>query len=156
MKALLLIPFLLLFTQISFSSTKIFTDGKDDLMKVDIEFSNLSKEKGTNFSFAQYVADDGVMLRRDSYPIVGKDKITKELLSDDDKDITLTWAPLYADIAGSGEIGYTYGLWEIHIKKDDGGEDIRKGTYVTIWKKDKAGKWKFVLDTGNSGLEPKK
>jgi ketosteroid isomerase-like protein len=27
-----------------------------------------------------------------------------------------------------------------------------KGTYVTIWRKQKDGKWKFVLDTGNQGV----
>jgi hypothetical protein len=33
---------------------------------------------------------------------------------------------------------------------------VRKGTYVSIWKKDENGNWKWVLDTGNPGLEPKK
>ncbi len=155
MKLFLLIPFFIFLTKISSAAQfkENSYNGKEDLMKVDTEFSNLSKEKGTNYSFLQYLADDGVMLRRNSYPIVGKDKISHDLLSDDDKNLTLTWAPLYADIAESGEIGYTYGLWEMHIKKEDGTEDTRKGTYVTIWKKDKAGNWKFVLDTGKSGLE---
>jgi ketosteroid isomerase-like protein len=26
------------------------------------------------------------------------------------------------------------------------------GTYTSIWKKEKNGKWKFVLDTGNEGI----
>jgi ketosteroid isomerase-like protein len=159
MRSLLLIPLLLLISQISFSSPKFsaknFRDAKDELKQADIDFSNLSKEKGMNFAFLEYVADDGVLLRPFTYPIVGKDNISKEMLSNDDKNLQLTWAPLYGDVAASGEMGYTYGTYEMKIKKEDGTEDVRKGTYVSIWKKDKAGKWKFVLDTGNPGLEPK-
>lgn len=157
MKLILLIPFLLLLSQNSFSKNfhGDFSGGKEELMQADIDFSNLSVAKGVNYSFMEYVADDGVLLKPNSHPIVGKEAIA-EIYSGDDSRLKLTWAPLYADIAESGEIGYTYGLWEMHVKKDDGTEDVRKGTYVTIWKKDKSGKWKFVLDTGNPGLEPKK
>ncbi len=36
------------------------------------------------------------------------------------------------------------------------GEDIKKGTYVSIWKKNKEGVWKYVLDACNEGLGDKK
>jgi ketosteroid isomerase-like protein len=32
---------------------------------------------------------------------------------------------------------------------------ISRGTYVTIWEKQKDGTWKFVMDTGTSGLPEK-
>jgi len=133
-------------------------DGKDELKQADIDFSNLSKEKGIAVAFTEYVADDGVLLRPFSYPIVGKEKVS-ELMNQDDGSgaaATLTWVPLYADIAESKEMGYTYGTWEMLIIKADKTEEKRVGTYVSIWKKDKQGKWKWVLDTGNPGLEPKK
>lgn len=152
MKFILLLSFFLTLSRISLSKN---STGGDEVKQADIDFSNLSKEKGMNFAFLEYAADDGVMLRPYSYPIIGKEKLSKELFTGDDKGFTLTWTPLYGDIAQSGELGYTYGTWEMTIIKDDGGEEIRKGTYVSIWKKDKAGKWKFVLDTGNPGLEPK-
>jgi len=159
MKSLLLLPLLLLFSQISFSApkniSKNYRDGKDDIIQTDIDFSNLSKKKGMNHAFLEYVADDGVLLRPFTYPIAGREKVSEALLAGDDKNFQLTWAPLYADIAASGELGYTYGTYEMKIIKEDGNEEIRKGTYVSIWKKDKAGRWKFVLDTGNPGLEPK-
>ena len=159
MKSFLVIPLLLLLAQISYSftatPTKKFTDPSEELKQADIDFSNLSKEKGMNYAFIEYVAFDGVLLRPFTYPIIGKEKVTEELLANDDKNFQLTWMPLYGDVAASGELGYTYGTFEMKIKKDDGSEETRKGTYVSIWKKDKTGKWKFVLDTGNPGLEPK-
>jgi ketosteroid isomerase-like protein len=27
-----------------------------------------------------------------------------------------------------------------------------KGTYISVWKKDAAGNWKYVLDSGNKGI----
>lgn len=33
------------------------------------------------------------------------------------------------------------------------GNQENKGTYVSVWKKDNKGEWKFVLDSGNEGLD---
>jgi ketosteroid isomerase-like protein len=153
---ILLIPFFLLVSKFSFSQNSKTNDPAEEVKQADISFSNLSKEKGMNFAFLEYLADDGVLLRPNMYPVVGKDTIKKTFFDEaDDKNLTLTWAPLYGLIAESGELGYTYGTWQMEIIKEDKTTDIRKGTYVTIWKKDSSGKWKFVLDTGNPGLEPK-
>jgi ketosteroid isomerase-like protein len=65
-----------------------------------------------------------------------------------DSSVQMTWEPQGGDIAASGELGYTYGIYELR----DGGDNVQRGTYVTIWKKQEDGKWKFVLDSGNQGL----
>lgn len=127
---------------------------KEALKQVDIEFSNLSLEKGMNYAFLSYAAHDGVLLRPKSYPIEGIDKI-KESLEDSDTSFTLTWSPLFAAVSESLELGYTYGIYELTIKSSDANPQVHKGTYLTIWKKDKYGNWKFVLDTGNAGLGEK-
>ena len=117
-----------------------------ELMAVDRAFSALSKERGINYAFLSYVAEDGVMLRPNKMPLVGKEKINA-LFHGKDSDKEFTWEPLYADISESGELGYTYGTFSISIEGK-----TQKGTYVSIWKKDSRGKWKFVLDSGNDGL----
>jgi ketosteroid isomerase-like protein len=153
---LFLIPLLLLFHQTSFSNQSASSGGKEEVKQADIDFSNMSRAKGMAAAFIEYVAEDGVLLRPYSYPIIGKEKISELMNQDDGTVFTLIWMPLDADIAESGEIGYTYGTWEMKIQNADKTEEIRKGTYATVWKKNKEGKWKFVLDTGNPGLEPKK
>ena len=115
-------------------------------MAVDRAFSALSKERGMNYAFLSYVAEDGVMLSPNKMPVVGKDKINA-LFHGNDSDKEFTWEPLYADISGSGELGYTYGTYAITTEGE-----TQKGTYVSIWKKDSKGAWKFVLDSGNDGL----
>ena len=121
-------------------------DMNKELIAADKAFSALSKEKGMNHAFLSYVAKDGVMLSPNKMPVVGKNKI-QALFQSDDSKLVFTWNPLHADVAKSGDLGYTYGTYEILE-----GASIQKGTYVSIWKKDATGKWKFVLDSGNEGL----
>jgi ketosteroid isomerase-like protein len=128
---------------------------KDSLKQTDINFSNLSAEKGMNHAFLSYADENAVLLKPNSYPIEGIEKL-RERYSKPDTSFTLIWKPLYADIAVSLELGYTYGTWELKAKDEKGNPVSYYGTYLTIWKKDKNGNWKFVLDTGNSGLEEKK
>ncbi|MCI0715440.1 MAG: DUF4440 domain-containing protein [Chlorobi bacterium] len=127
---------------------------KETLKQVDIDFSNQSKEKGMREAFLAYAADNAVLLRPHSYPIEGLEEI-KKFLGDENPPFTLTWTPEFADVSVSGELGYTYGIYELTDKDENGNEIAHKGTYLSVWKKDKKGNWKWILDTGNPGLEPK-
>lgn len=129
--------------------------GTDDLKNADIDFSNLSREKGIKEAFIAYTAENGVLLRPFMMPVVGYDAV-KKFMEEGDSNFQLTWEPLYADVSESGEMGYTYGLYTAVFRDEKGVENSGRGTYVSTWKKDKNGNWKFVLDTGNPGLEPKK
>ncbi len=124
---------------------------RNDLLQTDIAFSQLSEQKGRNASFIAYAAEDAVLLRPFSMPVKGKDTIANLLNSYPDSLYTLTWVPIKSDVSHSGELGYTYGTYLLKIK-DIGNEE---GTYCTVWKKDKNHSWKFVLDTGNEGLNKK-
>ena len=128
---------------------------KKELLNVDAQFSKLSEARGVNEAFLSYLADDCVLLRPNSFPIVGKEISKVRYFSRPDSGYTLTWKSLYADIAQSGELGYTYGIYEFKAIDPEGKPIIGNGTYVSIWKKDSFGNWKLVLDTGNEGLEPK-
>ena len=119
---------------------------KNTLIEVDKTFSSLSEQKGMNHAFMEYIAEDGVMLRSNNMPFVGKKAVAK-IFNGDDTGFTLTWDPLFSDIANSGELGYTYGTYKLEMENSR-----EQGTYVSIWKKDKNGAWKFVLDSGNQGI----
>ncbi|HEX8505427.1 MAG TPA: hypothetical protein VF630_08670 [Hymenobacter sp.] len=56
----------------------------------------------------------------------------------------LTWYPVLADVAQSGDLGYTTGPWT-SFKND---RPQAAGEYVTVWRKQPDGKWKFVVDMG--------
>ncbi len=66
-----------------------------------------------------------------------------------DPNWSITWAPLYAEAAQSADLGYTTGSFEVHDKSSDGTPVVRKGSYVTIWRKQPDGTWKVALDIGS-------
>jgi len=121
----------------------------EDLIQQDMEFSNLSREKGMKFAFLQYAADTAVLLQKNAMPMVGKKAISAAFEAFSDDGIILSWDPLDAAISKSGDLGYTYGLYTTFVKADS---SIFRGKYVTIWKKQADGSWKYVLDGGNEGL----
>ena len=132
------------------SCTKGVKESKvGDLMKTDNDFSAMSVKEGMQKAFLYYFADSGVMLRDNGYPIVGKDSLLSLFSGRSDTSYILSWKPVFEKIAESGELGYTYGYYSSKVKVTGA---VSRGTYLTIWKRQKDGTWKFVLDTGTSGL----
>ncbi len=124
-------------------------DYKTAMLETDRAFSKLSEERGMKHAFMQYVDSNGVLLRPNIMPLVGGEAINY-ISQSNDTSFTMTWEPNGGTVAKSGELGYTYGLYSLKPKDKD---TIYYGTYVSIWKKQPDGKWKFVLETGNEGIE---
>ena len=123
-------------------------DDKQQMMDADRAFSKLSEEKGMKAAFLEYIDSNGVLLRPNEMPVIGADAIDY-LIQQNDSTYTLKWQPSKGVVAESGELGYTYGLYQLQSKIKD---TTIFGTYVSIWKKQSDGSWKFVLDSGNEGV----
>jgi ketosteroid isomerase-like protein len=121
---------------------------KQEMMDADRSFSELSKEKGMNHAFETYCAEDGVILRPENMPYVGKQTIKELLQGSNDEALLLTWEPSDGKVSRSGDLGFTYGIYTMALK--DGSKSMQ-GTYVSVWVKED-GQWRFALDTGNEGL----
>ncbi len=117
----------------------------EQVMKTDRNFSSLSAAEGVNKAFTAYADDSVVLLRKNSYPIIGLERL-KQIFSRPDTSFSLTWEPSFGYIAESNDLGYTYGIYTLTTN-----DTTEYGTYVTIWKNTSKG-WKYVLDTGNDGL----
>ena len=126
--------------------TAIKNPSSDEIMNADIAFSDMSRQLGMKKAFLEYLDNNGILLRPAHKPLVGADAIDFLTLINDSA-YTLTWKPEKAEIARSGDLGFTYGIYELKTK-----DTTLKGTYVSIWKKQNDGEWKFVLDSGNEGL----
>ena len=120
----------------------------EQLIEADRAFSALSLEKGMNHAFITFCAREGVLLRNDDMPLKGREAIGEHLALNDDSGINLSWEPLHATVAKSGDLGYTYGTYK--LKSKESGE-ILQGTYVSIWVREE-NSWRWVLDSGNEGL----
>ena len=72
-----------------------------------------------------------------------------------DTSVHVSWFPIYATVAASGELGYTYGYYRWTGRDDKGAmAPPVDGKYLTIWRRDASGRWRVVVDTGNAGPVP--
>lgn len=119
---------------------------REEMMETDRQFSALSEREGMKKAFLQFIDSGGILLRPDHYPLVGKEAM-QFLSASHDSSFTLTWEPQAGEVSASADLGYTYGVYRLEMA-----DTTSRGTYVSIWKKQTDGSWKYVLDTGNPGL----
>jgi ketosteroid isomerase-like protein len=123
-------------------------ESKQKMMDTDRAFAKMSKEQGMKKAFIKFIDDDGVLLRPDQYPLMGADAIDF-LTSINDTTFSFVWEPQKGAVAKSGDLGYTYGVYQLTPTNVD---TTIYGTYVNIWKKQGDSTWKLVLETGNEGI----
>jgi ketosteroid isomerase-like protein len=127
------------------------SNGSEILIKLEAEFAQAVAEHGHE-AFVTYFADDGVELN-DGGGISTRDAIRKQ--PPWPEGTSLTWTPVKADMATSGDLGYTYGNYVFKSKNKEGKIEASYGKYMSVWKKQKDGAWKVVVDMGNSSPAPK-
>ncbi len=121
------------------------------LISTDEAFSRMSVEKGVNAAFIFYADDSVVKLRDGNFPITGKNEMVKFYRSRPDTGMILKWKPVRAEIGQSNDLGYTFGEWELSLKAKD---TILYGNYISIWRKQADGSWKYILDAGSNTPKP--
>src|SRR5215469_3449827 len=127
----------------------------ETLKQLEAEFMKAAAENGSK-GYLSYYADDAVEVPNGEPVISGKVNIAPGMAFLDDPNNRLTWTPVGGDISSSGDLGYTYGTFEFHSNNKDGKPHVDYGKYTSIWKLQKDGSWKVVLDMGNASPEPKK
>lgn len=143
--AILLFSTLIVFISCDLQNQTTKVTSINDIMNADMAFSDMSRQVGMKKAFLQYIDNEGTLLRPGRLPIVGADAIDYlSMLSD--TAYTLSWKPAHAEIAKSGDLGYTYGTYLLILE-----DTTLTGTYVNIWKKENDGEWKFVLNSNNPG-----
>lgn len=113
------------------------------MIQTERDFSHASRVKGIRDAFLSFISDDGVLFRPG--PVPGK----KWLNANPPTPGALSWQPIYADISSAGDLGYTTGPYEFKNSQRTG-----TGTYVTLWKMQPDGTFKFVVDFGISHPAP--
>ena len=116
------------------------------LIDADRAFNAMAQREGTGPAFIAYSADDPVLIRPGSMPLLGRSAFVEAF--SEVAGSALSWEPLKAEIAASQDLGYTFGRYTLR----DGDAIKAYGVYVSIWKKQQDGSWKFVLDGG--GITP--
>ena len=128
-------------------------DLRNEIMEVDRAFNDVAQTESVAAAFERYSADSVILFRNGITPIVGKGDLIGSFMNFP-PEASLVWEPYFVDVAASGDLGYTLGSYVLTMVDSSGAEKSAKGNYVTIWKKQTDGEWKFVFDAGNEGPRP--
>ncbi len=72
-----------------------------------------------------------------------------------DKNFSLSWVPDKAEVAKSGDLGYTQGAYTMTVTDPKTKKVLTaKGKYVTIYRKQADGSWKVAADISNENAPP--
>mgnify|MGYP003575850844 CR=1 FL=1 len=122
------------------------------LFTTDRDFAAYAKQHGVANAFREFAAPNAISFPMGEAPLHGREAIYQTMLNFPKGE--LLWEPAGSDIARSGELGYTWGTYEFRTTDAEGKAVTHHGKYVTVWKKQQDGRWKFVADIGNSGPAP--
>lgn len=111
------------------------------LIEAERAFSRSSEDKGIREAFLAWLAPDAVVFRPG--PVPGRPVYEK---MDPANQAVLTWGPEVADVAASGELGYSSGPYQ--VRPERGAEPASYGHYISVWKKQPDGAWRVILDIG--------
>ena len=99
-------------------------------------------------------AADASVLPQNSPLLTGHEAIGK-LFGDmfQAPEFKIEWHPLKVEVAKSGDLGYSTGVYSDSVKDPASGKTIEDhGKYLTVWKKQKDGSWKVQYDIFNTDL----
>jgi ketosteroid isomerase-like protein len=115
---------------------------KSTLLDAERRFSELALEQSTQSAYLNRATEDVRFYLRDVPPISGRQAVSAALQGQAGALVT---EPLAAEIAASGDLGFTYGSFEFRsITRVESASPV--GYYLRIWRRAKGGDWKLALD----------
>jgi ketosteroid isomerase-like protein len=115
------------------------------LVETERAFAKMSVERDVREAFLKFFADDGINFQ--PHPTKTREVFLKRPPPAGRPTGVLNWAPVYADVAQAGDLGYTTGPFTFVSNSSPPGP-TRYGFYFSIWKKQSDGSWKVALDCG--------
>jgi ketosteroid isomerase-like protein len=142
---LLLVAFVFATSHLSAASDKAGL--KKELAGMEDAFCAMAKEKGLLVAFTHFAAPDVSFLDVDPRKWRGYEAV-RERMGPDQPGVSVTWSAYFTDISDDGSLGYNYGRYEWRSPGADGKESVHNGWFLTIWKRQPDGQWRYVMDNG--------
>lgn len=109
-------------------------------------------QSGDFASMADYFTNDGLFLAPNAAERQGLQSIRNFFAAAVEiPELKLRFSDVRAEVAASGEIGYTLASLEVSYRGSDGEPKGYKGPDFHLWKKQR-GEWKIAIDIFNSEL----
>jgi len=99
-----------------------------------------------------YYSDDASLLPPNAPIATGKQAIRAVWATMLGPNDSVSWQVSKVDVARSGDLGYSMGVYQLNTKDPQGNPVTDRGKLIEVWKKQADGKWKTVADIFNSDL----
>lgn len=120
------------------------------LFNTDVAFAEASKSHGAPEAFRMYLAEDGLGFPSGSHVVRGRDAMYERMSVNTTG--MLLWKPQHAEVAQSGDFGYTWGTYTYTLPGE--ANPVGYGKYINVWRKQADGTWKVIADIGNPSPAP--
>ena len=118
-----------------------------EIRQADVDFNDALAARDAA-AFRALIADDAKFYGQQLLTTGDAVESGWAIFMDESSGLSLTWAPDVAEVAASGDLGFTRGRYELKSPGDDGETVSQFGYYVSIWRKGEDGRWRAAVDIG--------
>ena len=129
-------------------------DVRSRIMRLDAEWSRAAQARDVD-RVLSFWADDAIVFPPGSPPVTGKPAIREFVLkSFGTPGFTISWRTTTVALSSSGDIAYTTGTNRVTFSAPDGKQVSVEGKAVAVWRRERDGAWKCVIDIWNDVSSP--
>jgi uncharacterized protein (TIGR02246 family) len=125
------------------------TDVQSQILQLDAKWSLAAQDRDVDQALS-YWADDAIVFPPGSPAMVGKAAIREFVVkSFQTPGFSISWKTTTVAVSRSGDVAYTTGTNRVTFSAPDGKLVTVEGKAVAVWRRQKDGAWKCVIDIWN-------
>ena len=124
-------------------------DVRSEILRLDTEWSRAAQNRDVD-RVLSFWADDAIVFPPGSPAVSGKAAI-REFVAKSFQTLgfNISWKTTTVAVSRSGDIAYTTGTNRVTFSAPDGKQVTVEGKAVAVWRREKNGAWKCVIDIWN-------
>ena len=138
-----------LFTCLGCASAGSESAVRSEILRLDADWSRAAQDRDVE-RVVSFWADDAIVLPPGSPVVSGKAAIREFVAkSFQTPGFSISWTTTTVAVSRSGDVAYTTGTNRVAFSTPDGKQAAVEGKAVAVWRRDKDGEWKCVIDIWN-------
>ena len=115
----------------------------------DAAFAADAEHSGTGAAFGRYAAEDAQVFSGPGEFLTGPAAIMQSFGNDAGAS-SLAWHPVAGGVSAGGDLAYTVGYAVYTARREGAAPQVGYSKYLTVWKRQRDGQWRYVVDGGSS------
>jgi uncharacterized protein (TIGR02246 family) len=127
---------------------------QSQILELDAEWSRAAQARDVS-RVLSFWADDATVFPPGGPPVVGKSAIRDFVLkSFQTPGFSISWKTASVTVSRGGDLAYATGTNRVTFAGPDGKRVAVEGKAVTVWRRERDGAWKCVIDIWNDVFSP--